>query len=154
VLTRAEVVGTNGAVDDDRSVDTYGSAARRGVVGTSGNIVRVDPTQRWTDTGLVVTQGDRVFFDAEGRLQLSEGGADPATPSGATSGRQASGAPLPRATAGALIARIGNSAPLLIGDKRTIARAPVSGRLYLGVNDDHLADNSGEYRVSVTIEQR
>ena len=56
--------------------------------------------------------------------------------------------------AGGLIAKIGESAPLFIGAQRTIQRAPVSGRLYLGVNDDHLDDNSGEYRVSITIQQR
>jgi hypothetical protein len=58
------------------------------------------------------------------------------------------------AVAGILIGRIGASPPLLIGAQRTLTRAPVSGRLYLGINDDHLADNSGEYRVSVTIDGR
>ena len=56
--------------------------------------------------------------------------------------------------AGGLIAKIGESAPLFIGAQRTIQRAPVSGRLYLGVNDDHLDDNSGEYRVSIAIQRR
>jgi hypothetical protein len=154
VLSRAEIVGrTAGAIGDDNAANGLGTAVGRGV-GTSGDIVRVDPKERWTDTGLDVFVGDRLYFDAEGTLQLSEGGPDPSTPAGATSGRRAPNAPLPRAAAGTLIARIGNSAPLIIGAQRTITRAPVSGRLYLGVNDDHLPDNSGEYRVSVTIERR
>lgn len=153
VLTRQEVVGSTIGATDNIVAGNSGQAIRRRV-GTSGDIVVVDPKQRWTDTGLDVIAGDRLYFDAEGTLQLSEGGPDTATPGGATSGRRAPSAPLPRATAGMLIARIGSSAPLLIGNQRLIARAPVSGRLYLGVNDDHLADNSGEYRVSVTIEGR
>ena len=152
VISRAEMTGSSGATDEV-AVGNSGRAVRRGVA-TAGDIVRVDPTQRWTDTGLDVTAGDRIFFDAEGTLQMSEGPPDTATPAGATSGRRAAEAPLPRAAAGTLIGRIGDSAPLLIGAQRTIARAPVSGRLYLGVNDDHLADNTGEYRVSVTIERR
>ena len=152
VISRAEMLGSTAAADDV-PVGTSGGAVRRGAA-TEGDIVRVDPTQRWTDTGLYVAAGDRIFFDAEGTLQMSIGGPDVATPAGATSGRRAAEAPLPRAAAGTLIGRIGDSPPLLIGDQRTIARAPVSGRLYLGVNDDHLADNSGEFRVSVTIERR
>jgi hypothetical protein len=55
--------------------------------------------------------------------------------------------------AGSLIARIGNSAPVPIGAHRS-SRAPASGELLLGVNDDHVADNRGQYRVTVTVEPR
>jgi Ca2+-binding EF-hand superfamily protein len=123
-------------------------------VATSGQIVRVDPKLRWTDTGLDVMLGDRLTFDAEGTIQMSTGNADAATPAGAASGRRAPNALLAQEVAGVLIARIGDSAPLMIGAQRTVARAPVSGRLFLGVNDDHLDDNSGEFRVSVTIGRR
>jgi hypothetical protein len=30
----------------------------------------------------------------------------------------------------------------------------VTGRLYFGVNDDHIADNRGEYSVTVTVTPR
>lgn len=143
VLTRDEVLGPD---------TTAGSGGRP--VGTSGEIVRINPTQRWTDTGLDVQAGDRVTFDAEGSMELSRNGNDGSTPAGALSGRTAADAPLPRQPAGVLLARIGDSAPLVVGNRRTLQRAPVSGRLYLGVNDDHLDDNTGEYRVSVTIEHR
>ena len=141
VLTRNEF-GTGAPADTARPV------------ATSGQIVRVAPKQRWTDSGLDVRVGDRITFDAEGTMELSEGGTDTATPAGAKSGRRAPEAPLRQEVAGGLLARIGESAPLFIGAQRTIQRAPVSGRLYLGVNDDHLDDNNGEYRVSVTIQQR
>jgi len=51
--------------------------------------------------------------------------------------------------AGALIARIDESAPILVGDRQVLT-ANRTGRLYLGVNDDHLADNGGELRVVLT----
>ena len=42
---------------------------------------------------------------------------------------------------------------MFIGE-RTPVTAPVSGRLYLGVNDDHLPDNSGEFVVTVGVQGR
>lgn len=154
VLTRTEMLGTDDVAPFDDAVASNRGTPISGGVGTSGDIIRVNPKDRWTDTGLYVQPGDRLYFDAEGTIQLSVGAPDPSTPAGSASGRRAPNAPLPRAAAGTLLARIGDSAPLLIGQQRTITRAPVAGPLYLGVNDDHLPDNSGEYRVSVTIERR
>jgi Ca2+-binding EF-hand superfamily protein len=147
-------VNGDGAITRDEFAASPAPAAGNRAVATSGQIVRVDPKQRWTDTGLDVQAGDRLSFDAEGAMELSLNGGDSSTPAGARSGRKAPEAPLRDQTAGGLIARIGDAAPLFVGAQRTINRAPVSGRLYLGVNDDHLDDNSGEYRVSVTIERR
>ena len=48
--------------------------------------------------------------------------------------------------------RVGAALHRRAAHNRRVLRS--SGRLYLGVNDDHLDDNSGEYRVSVTIQQR
>jgi Ca2+-binding EF-hand superfamily protein len=146
--------GNRDGVLTRNELGTTPSADTAQPVATSGQIVRVEAKQPWTDTGLDVQAGDRITFDAEGSMELSESGTDTATPAGARSGRKAPNAPLREEVAGGLIARIGNSAPLFIGNRRTIQRAPVSGRLYLGVNDDHVLDNSGEYRVSVTIQQR
>jgi len=123
-----------------------------GVVGTSGQTIYVDATRRWTDTGLYVTAGDRIVFNAEGAAQLSSDPNDIATPAGSRSGRRAVDAPLRERLAGSLIARIGDSGTILVGNHGVVDRAPVSGHLYLGVNDDYLADNSGQYRVDVMIE--
>ena len=59
-------------------------------------------------------------------------------------------APLRTDPAGALIARIENGAPMLVGNQRTFT-ANQSGRLYFSVNDDFVADNVGAYRVSVSV---
>jgi Ca2+-binding EF-hand superfamily protein len=118
----------------------------------SSQSVRVDSRQRWTDTGLNVRAGDVLTFNAQGSIQMSTDANDLATPAGSRTGRRAPNAPL-NAVAGALIARIDGSAPFLVGDRRSIT-APVGGRLYLGVNDDHLPDNAGEYEVTVAIQGR
>jgi len=122
-------------------------------VGTSGEQVIVDGRQQWVDTGLWVEAGDSITFDAQGTVQLSGNANDMATPAGAESGKRAGNAPMRGRPAGALIARIGDGPPILVGDHRT-ARAPTSGELYLGVNDDDVLDNRGQYRVGVTIEPR
>lgn len=124
-----------------------------GAVGTSGQTVRVDAAQGWTRTGLYVRAGDTITFDAEGTVRLSRDPDDTAGPAGSRSGRRAADGPMRDAAAGSLIARIGDSGPILVGNQRTIAHAPVSGELYLAVNDDHLLDNTGEYRVTITIGQ-
>ena len=45
--------------------------------------------------------------------------------------------------------RIGNGEPFSIGDTTNAFDMPASGRLFLGVNDDHYPDNSGNYVVKV-----
>jgi hypothetical protein len=57
--------------------------------------------------------------------------------------------PLRSAFLGALIGRVGTGAPFLIGTNTGPITMPASGRLMLGVNDDHHADNSGNYSVLV-----
>jgi hypothetical protein len=133
-LSRAELEGTAGS----------------SAIGTTGDVVTVDSSVRWTDTGIDVRDGQMLLFDSEGNIRLSDNPGDFASASGSDQGRRAAGAPVANAPAGGLIARIGNSAPVYVGDRRQV-RAPRAGRLYLGVNDDHLADNEGTYRVSVSI---
>jgi hypothetical protein len=124
--------------------------AANDTVGTSGNVVTVDSSVRWTDTGIDVRAGQTLLFDVDGNIRLSDNPGDFAVGSGSESGRRAAGAPVPNAPAGALIARVGNSAPMMAGDRRAV-RAPRAGRLYLGVNDDHLADNQGTFDVTVNV---
>lgn len=137
--------------NDDNTLTRAEFSRTGGSVPTSGQVVTVSGTDRWADTGIVVRAGDTLVFDVDGTVQLSNDGNDIASAAGSRSGRQANDAPLRDRPAGALIARIGSSAPLFVGNRRTL-RAPASGRLYLGVNDDYLADNSGEFRVAVAVE--
>ena len=109
-------------------------------------------SQRWTNTGFTVQQGQPVRFSATGQVILSQDNNDTATPAGSTTGRYAGGAPSHNVLAGALIGRIGNGAPFGIGGQTQALPMPGSGQLFLGVNDDNLNDNRGEFRVQVIPE--
>ena len=128
-------------------VATSGDTAARPAL-PDGTGVAVQGTQQWTPTGLVVRRGDPMTITATGEVRLSTDAADLASPTGSRSGKMAPNAPLPNVPAGALIGRIGNSAPFGIGDRATI-NMPASGQLFLGINDDHMADNEGGYRVTI-----
>jgi hypothetical protein len=125
-----------------------------GAVATAGSLaggtpVRVDANQAWTDTGITVNAGDRVVFQASGTIQFGRAAGQTATPDGNPAERRAT-YPDPSVPVGALIGRIGNSAPFGIGMQTQPLAMPASGRLMLGVNDNELADNSGFYTVVVT----
>ena len=128
-----------------------GGARGRATAGSRGQgaAVVVRASEAWTDTGITVRPGQLLTFTASGTIRMSGNAEDVAVPRGARSGRQAANAPLPDALAGALIARVGNSAPILIGDQTSPVRMPSGGRLFLGVNDDHVDDNSGMFRVTI-----
>ena len=137
VLTRAELIGSG--VDAPRAV------------ATTGEEIRVEGTARWTDTSINVRAGDTLVFDADGTVRLSDNSNDVASAGGVLSGRRAPDAPFGNQPAGALIGRIGNGSAFFVGDRRSV-RAPATGRLYLGVNDDYLEDNAGDFQVRVTIQ--
>jgi hypothetical protein len=115
----------------------------------SGGAVSVSSRQQWTPTGLTVQKGETVRFTTTGQVQLSTDSNDTAQAAGAASQRLAPGAPLPRIFAGALIGRIGqNGQPFAIGNQTSVPM-PETGQLFLGVNDDNLGDNQGEFRVEI-----
>ena len=113
-----------------------------------GTVVTVRATDRWTDTGIGVFEGDAIHLEASGEVTFAPRVA--VGPQGSASAR-VERAPFAERPAGALIARIGDdSAPLFIGEAGRTFRAAHSGRLWLGINDDRLADNSGAFRVHVS----
>lgn len=126
-----------------------------GAVGTSGQqrTVRVNSQQRWTDSGITVRAGDTITINASGTIQMSDDPKDTATPAGSTTGRRAPDAPVLNQLAGGLVAQIDYYGPIFIGSRQTFT-APASGRLYFGVNDDHLPDNRGEFSVNVSVATR
>jgi len=151
VITLAEWRGSARAFRaEDRNRDGILSGAE---VRVGQDAVVVRATERWTDTGVYVREGDVLRIDSSGTVQLSADAADTGGPGGVASGRRAPSAPLASRVAGALIARIGDSAPLFVGNDRTL-RAHRDGQLYLGVNDDHLGDNRGEFRVQISLDRR
>ena len=86
---------------------------------------------------------------ATGEINFRQNANDVATAAG--KGNAAGfGFPLPAAPVGALIGRINNGAPFLIGSGTSLLRMPASGRLMLGINDDAFDDNSGAFTVAVS----
>jgi len=134
--------------DPDRRATGRGRGAgdRRGTTATTF----VDSREEWTDTGLDVRAGDALIIDASGMIQFMDQGP-PTGPNGAAGQRASDGAPMPSALVGALVARVGNSAPFLVGARSDGLRAPRNGPLYLRVNDGLLDDNRGSFRVRVSV---
>ncbi|HXG87227.1 MAG TPA: hypothetical protein VNJ02_02740 [Vicinamibacterales bacterium] len=111
--------------------------------------IRVPGNSTWVATALSVRRGDVVRFNATGRVQLSDDGEDVAHAAGSLRQRRANGSPLPANFAGALIGKVGNSAPFAIGDQSNAVTMPADGQLFLGVNDDEVGDNRGEFVVTL-----
>lgn len=119
----------------------------------AGQTIRVNSQQRWVDTGITVRQGDIIRFQSSGQIQMSDNSSDMAGAAGSLQRRMAQDAPVSGVFAGALIGKIGAYNAFAIGDQSQIT-APASGRLYLGVNDDYLNDNRGEFVVTMTVDRR
>jgi hypothetical protein len=113
--------------------------------------VRADNTANgWTDSGLMVRKGQKLRVSATGRVSLGEGRFS--TPTG-----------LPRVVdteklmrnepTGELIAVIGddNDDFIPVGANREFY-APRDGRLFLGVNEGKLEDNTGSYDAVIEVE--
>jgi len=130
----------------------------------------VSANQSWQDTGVTLSAGDNISitylsgqwdwtseypdFDAQGdpNPQNTCEHISKLIAPGATPGICA----LPSAQAGALVGKIGNGTPFLVGDNYTftISNNVKSGtRLYLMNNDvfDGLGDNSGKIEVMISI---
>jgi hypothetical protein len=134
------------------AVATTGNNAA--LASATGSGISVSPKQAWTATGLTVRKGEILTFNGSGEIQLSTDPSDIATPFGSKKGRKAANAPMPNVLAGALIGRIGsNGQPFAIGSGVSVPM-PAAGQLFLGINDDGLDDNQGEYRVDITRTNR
>lgn len=145
-LTRAELTNAelNAAGAAGAAVGTSGSPV------ANGRQITVDASRGWVDTGIDVRRGDIVEIQATGTVTLSTNTSDVADPSGSRTNRRAASSPLPGESAGALIARVGNAAPMLAGSRQSIT-ANGTGRLFLSVNDDFFDDNQGAYRVVIGV---
>jgi hypothetical protein len=110
--------------------------------------VSVDSWIAWKDTGVDVRSGQTIYFDASGRVRWGPNRQD--GPEGERNSPHNPSRPIPNRPAAGLIGRVGESGDyFFIGDDHESIRMRSSGRLYLGVNDDYLKDNSGSFRVTV-----
>lgn len=125
---------------------TSGAADTRDGIGTQSRTIIVPATRQWTPTNVVVHQGDRLLFATTGEIRWTPNPNDRAQAAGSLDLKKTPGAPMPGAPAGAIIGRIDGGRPFGIGDQTAIV-VPASGLLYLGVNDDTVSDNSGQFQV-------
>jgi hypothetical protein len=105
--------------------------------------VTVDAKHPWVDSGVTVTKGDRVVFEATGTIQW---GAKPDQ----VAGPEGHGAKPGKLGKGGLIGRVGLSGKAFpIGANRNPIVMPKDGKLFLGINDFVFGDNTGAFQVKV-----
>jgi len=129
-----------------------GESARASAVQASGataGTVNVPASQPWTPSGITVRRGEQLKFRATGDIMISAAASSGAGGSPAAT-VASSKYPLANAPVGAVIARIGNGRPFLIGGTQEPITMTTNGQLFLGVNDDHFEDNTGNYTVTIT----
>ena len=110
--------------------------------------VTVSAELAWRDTGLLLRAGQTVYFSVSGRVRWGPGRED--GPGGERNSPRNDARPIPSRPGAALIGRIGEGTEyFFVGSNAGPLRIRSDGRLYLGINDDFLADNSGSFRVTV-----
>jgi len=108
----------------------------------------------WNDTGITVEPGQRIAVTAEGKLRYLDAKTDNG-PEGLTRGYKdlLRILPLNEAGRGALLGRIGDpdiTQPFLLGPKKEVV-SPITGRLFLGINQASNDTGEGSYKVSLTV---
>jgi hypothetical protein len=137
-----------------RTAFNYNGPAGAAAVGTSGTLangrtIQVAANRQWTDTGIDVAAGDKVMFQASGEVTFGRSAGQTASPDGNNSYHSPT-YPDPTAPAGALIGRVGtNGKAFGIGSQTQPLPMPAAGRLFIGVNDNEIGDNSGAFTVVV-----
>lgn len=137
----------------------YAAGAAAAAGGAVQGGIQVVPNQLWTDSGVMIEQGQSYTVSATGVLQFNNNGAL-APPAGRVGGPQVdaicapgllhNGFPAPQLPCLSLIAKIGpNGVPFEVGNSNTFVAAS-SGELFLGVNDQNLSDNSQGWVASVS----
>lgn len=130
---------------------TTGSTSSSGTgVPTLTRTVNVIARNDWTYTQLDVRRGDQIRISARGLIML--GGRRQSSPDGIAENDPEK--LMPGRPTGALIAVIGddNNDFLYIGSQREFV-ARRDGKLYLGVNEGDLSDNSGSYEARIEIQR-
>lgn len=116
--------------------------------------VSVPGTVAWTDTGVDVAAGQQLTITASGTVIHATATGDDCGPAGepGTAGHGANLIGCPNHAS--LIGKLGVAGgPFFIGRTYSVPSTG-SGRLYLGVNDNDLANNGGAYNASIVVTAR
>ncbi len=115
----------------------------------SAQTVKVDGKKTWTDAGIDAVKGQQISLTASGRVYANN--TVQCGPEGITNRPDwrtycvVNGKP----HAG-LIMKIGNGNPFFAGNSFAFS-APQNGRIYLGINDNDVGNNKGEFSVVLSI---
>ena len=125
----------------------------------AGDPVSISSTHVWTPTGRVVRAGQSISVTASGRIHFGSPPIDRVDPAGIPIDACATivgtgAANKPFVAAGlpcwSLIGKVGAGPPFEVGKQKTFP-APSTGSLFLGVNDNRLADNSGTWSATIVV---
>lgn len=115
--------------------------------------VGVPATTKWLRTGIMLKRNQRVSITATGTIKWGNDrvGREVGPDGQAYTGWQ--GRPLPGNNIGMLIARFRPlwDTPYMVGSEKVL-KSPVDGELELGINDEKLEDNTGNFRVRVVVD--
>jgi hypothetical protein len=141
----ATIRSRSGVYNRNDNRDRTGRTAER-IIAVQGN------QSRGADTGIDLRAGDQVTITATGNVTAGRRAGVVSADGGRVSA-VFSTYPVPSAGVGALIGYIvqangQTTQPFLIGSQSTFT-VPVDGRLYLQVNDDNYADNSGSFSARI-----
>jgi hypothetical protein len=131
------------------------------------NIVLVPGNIPWTDTGLDVVSGQEILFEAEGNISLQRGNPEAECGPDGYDLRTVQ-QPMPDRNMGALIGKVVVSVIVTVNEKtkeqkkeevaelffvgsKNRVEMPAKGRLYLGINENVIGDNAGEYRAKIYL---
>ena len=117
--------------------------------GMRERLVTVSADVPWNDAGIEVRAGQSIYFEATGQVRWGPDRRD--GPAGERNSPNSPLRPMPNRPGAALIGKVGLESTDLffIGNETGAIRMRSSGRLYLGINDQFLQDNSGNFRVTV-----
>jgi serine/threonine-protein kinase len=123
--------------------------------------IRVPANVPWTDTGIDLRPGDSVTVAATGLVAVETSGRiPPKAPGGFAPDCRAAASiyggrfgifPAPQLPCWSLIGRIGGTGTIFEVGVRGTFQARSDGRLFLGINDDSMANNSGFWTAAVTV---
>ncbi len=129
--------------EEDRYIEEMKRGKRQKAVTVFANVP-------WLDTLIDVREGQILFFEVKGTIRIGPGASRARIgPEGELKKIWNDNKPIPGESTGALIGKIGDSGAFYIGNQKREFRMPASGRLYLGINDDFLGDNSGYFTVVI-----
>ncbi len=146
-IARIEFVG--GQADDRDNRGNRDDSLPTIPRGMRERTVTVGAREAWTDTGIDVRAGQQIYLQTSGEWRWGPNRRDRGA--GERNSPYNANRPLPDRPGAALIGRVGERDDLFfIGAEPGPFRIRGNGRLFLGINDDVLTDNTGYLRVVVS----